>query len=226
MLRQQQDYYRARAPEYDEWFFRTGRHDRGETHRQAWLAEVADVEGALAKAGPAGNVLELACGTGLWTRHLKPSADKLTVVDGSPEMLALCRERVGAFGITFVAADLFNWQPPETYDFIFFGHWLSHVPEGQFDAFWQRVASALRPGGKVFFVDSLFTQSSTASDHNPIDHSGIVERKLNDNRSFKIVKIFHEPTVLQARLTQIGWHATVQPTGLFFFYGEAKRSQE
>ena len=39
LLDEQIEYYRARAPEYDEWFFRRGRYDRGEGHRRAWFAE-------------------------------------------------------------------------------------------------------------------------------------------------------------------------------------------
>jgi hypothetical protein len=31
ILREQADYYRARAPEYDQWWLREGRYDRGQT---------------------------------------------------------------------------------------------------------------------------------------------------------------------------------------------------
>ena len=50
LLQEQVDYYRARAGEYDEWFFRQGRYDRGPAHRDSWLAEVAIVEAALNKS--------------------------------------------------------------------------------------------------------------------------------------------------------------------------------
>jgi hypothetical protein len=67
-LRQQQiEYYRERASEYDEWFFRQGRYDRGEVHREQWFAEIAEVKSALLATKPSGNILELACGTGLCT---------------------------------------------------------------------------------------------------------------------------------------------------------------
>ena len=33
LLQEQVDYYRARAGEYDEWFFRTGRYDLGAARR-------------------------------------------------------------------------------------------------------------------------------------------------------------------------------------------------
>ena len=80
----------------------------------AWFAEVATLEAALERFDPRGDVLELACGTGLWTRHLVAHADRVTAVDGAPEVLELNRARTEALGasVTYVEADLFNWQPP------------------------------------------------------------------------------------------------------------------
>ena len=59
ILGQQVAYYRARATEYDEWFLRQGRYDRGPEHRADWFGEVAVVQAALSEALPPGNVLEL-----------------------------------------------------------------------------------------------------------------------------------------------------------------------
>ena len=47
LLADQVAYYRARAGEYDEWWFRTGRYDRGAEFNAAWFADVAEVERAL-----------------------------------------------------------------------------------------------------------------------------------------------------------------------------------
>jgi demethylmenaquinone methyltransferase/2-methoxy-6-polyprenyl-1,4-benzoquinol methylase len=94
ILREQIEYYRQRASEYDEWFFRQGRYDRGEEHRQQWFFEVAEVETALRSATPSGDILELACGTGLWTRHLLPFATHLTAVDASPATSWFCIHRL------------------------------------------------------------------------------------------------------------------------------------
>ena len=224
-LKLQIAYYRARAREYDEWFFREGRYDRGEEHRKAWLAEVAQVQAALSQAQPRGKVLELACGTGLWTEQLLRFSGELTAVDASPEMLDQCRKRLGSDTVEFINADLFEWRPRTTYDFVFFGFWLSHIPAGRFRAFWEFVAKALNPGGSVFFVDSLFTASSTSTDHKPIDHSGTVERKLNDGRTFEIVKIFYEPSALREQLVQLGWEGSVCPTAQFFLHGHLWRAE-
>jgi len=219
ILDEQIAYYRARAEEYDEWWFRTGRYDRGEEQRQAWFAEVAQVEAALRQAGPAGHILELACGTGLWTRHLVDGATSVTAVDASPEVVRLNAERVRSPRVEYVQADLFRWRPERRYDFVFFGFWLSHVPEHRFVAFWDIVRSALRPDGQVFFLDNLFGQEQTATNHTDIDREGVVERKLNDGRRFNIVKIFYEPVVLEQRLRELGWTGYVRTTGRFFLYG-------
>jgi len=64
LLDEQISYYRARASEYDEWFFRLGRY---------------------------GRVLELACGTGLWTRRLAELAAEVTALDATPEVLQINR---------------------------------------------------------------------------------------------------------------------------------------
>lgn len=219
LLQEMITYYRERATEYDQWFLREGRYDRGDEFRRSWFGEVAVVEQALAEAGPRGHVLELACGTGLWTQHLTAPAQSVTAVDASPEVIELNKQRVGADNVTYVLADLFQWQPPQQYDFIFFGFWLSHVPHDRFDPFWQMVRAALRPGGHVFFVDSLLNQGSTARDHKEIGTSGRVERRLNDGRTFEIVKIFYEPDELQKQLAASGWQGYVRGTDNFFLYG-------
>jgi hypothetical protein len=61
ILDEQLAYYRARAPEYDEWFLRQGRYDRGLEHRAEWFREIATVEAALHPIIQMKEVVELAC---------------------------------------------------------------------------------------------------------------------------------------------------------------------
>lgn len=219
LLDEQIAYYRARAPEYDEWFLRQGRYDRGEAHRRAWFAEVEAVEAALASAEPRGRVLELACGTGLWTRRLAEHASELTAIDASPEVLERSRERVSAEHVRFVQADLFQWQPRALFDFVFFGFWLSHVPPERFTAFWETVRAALAPGGSVFFVDNAHNPAIAARDHRLPEDGYVMDRVLNDGRRFRVVKVFYEPAELEARLAELGFAGQVRSTGEFFVWG-------
>jgi demethylmenaquinone methyltransferase/2-methoxy-6-polyprenyl-1,4-benzoquinol methylase len=223
LINQQVAYYRARAPEYDEWFLRQGRYDRGPEHRSQWAAELLRVERALRSAEPCGDVLELACGTGLWTQHLAALHRRVVAIDASPETIALNRARCGADNVEYVVADVFSWVPPASaFDAVFFGFWLSHVPPGRFEAFWATVRSALKPEGRVFFVDSLLDQSSTARDHDRLDGTGIVRRRLNDGRVYDIVKVFYEPERLERRLLESGWDGWVRSSGQFFLFGSVR----
>lgn len=221
LLTAQRTYYQARAPEYDAWWERQGRYDRGPDANARWFAETADLERALARFRPQGDILELACGTGLWTRILAAHARRLTAVDAAPEMIERNRSRLAGAAVEYVEADLFEWQPePGAYDLCFFAFWLSHVPESRFEPFWRMVATALRPGGRVFFIDSDRSDRSTASDHRlpPADAETML-RRLDDGREFWIVKRFYAPKWLECRLAELGWRVEIRRTGEFFIYG-------
>jgi len=226
ILREQIDYYRARAGEYDEWFLRQGRYDHGTVANAAWFDEVAALARALDDFAPRGNVLELAAGTGLWTRRLASYAAilTLTAVDSSPEALALNRARLAdAPHVSFEVADLFSWRPTRRYDTIFFSFWLSHVPPAHLPTFLALLRDTLAAGGRAFVIDSLRTQASTARDHQlpEAEDATTVTRHLNDGRRFEIVKVFYTPHRLAARLSAADWRAEVHSTGQFFLYGSA-----
>lgn len=220
LLAEQLAYYRARAGEYDRWWFRQGRYDRGPEHNAAWFAEGNAVAAALAEFAPTGSVLELACGTGLWSARLLDRCTHLTVVDGSPEMLALHAARLPSPRVRRIEADLFAWEPDGRYDAIFFGFWLSHVPAERFAPFWSRVRNGLAPGGRVFFVDSRREPTSTAADHRlPEPAATTLVRKLDDGREYRICKIFREPGDLVTRLRTLGWDFEIRSTEKYFVYG-------
>jgi SAM-dependent methyltransferase len=220
ILREQQAYYRERAPEYDEFVQRLGRYDEGPDENRRWFDEADEVKAALAQLDPSGDVLELAAGTGWWTSELVKHAAHVTALDGSPEVLALNRQRVpvGA-AIDYVVGDIFGWSPDRRYNLVFFGFWLSHVPPPLFEPFWERVRSFLKPGGRVFFVDSL--QPSTAAVRAKPQESEISVRRLNDGREYRVVKLFYEPKALEERLRALGWDAEVTSTATYFLWGTA-----
>lgn len=219
LLDEQIAYYRARAPEYDEWFLRRGRYDRGEAHTADWFRDVAILEAALRDQAPLGDVLELACGTGLWTRRLAALGAHVHAVDASAEAIAINRRRTESPAVDYEIADLFSWRAARSFDFVFFSFWLSHVPPQRFDAFWDAVRPMLRPGGRAFFIDSLDEPTSAARDHGVSGGSGIARRRLNDGREFHIVKRFYEPSALERTLAERGWKGWVRSSGRFFLYG-------
>jgi trans-aconitate methyltransferase len=201
LVAEQIAYYRARAPEYDQVY----------SEREDLRELLTAVDGLPI----AGDVLELACGTGQWTRVLATRARSLTAVDASPEVLEIARERAGFPNVRFTQADLFRWQPPRRYDVVFFAFFLSHVPLSRLSAFWDTVAASLAPNGKAVFVD----EGPAAAVREEV---AAKLRRLADGREYRIEKIFHDPGTLASELAALGWSADVRPRGNFIV-GVAQR---
>ncbi|HEY5304992.1 MAG TPA: class I SAM-dependent methyltransferase [Acidimicrobiales bacterium] len=229
-LRGQIEYYRARATEYDDWFLRRRRYDRGEDATRRWFEQVQEVRAVLRELPLDGrSVLELAPGTGIWTDELVDRASRLTAVDAAREMLNLNRERLGerAARVAFVTADLFEWIPRHEFDAVVFCFWISHVPAGLLEDSLDRMAHSLVPGGLVFFLDSRQEHTSTAADYVlPSSDEETMTRRLDDGREFVIYKNFWDPDVLEAACRRAGLDVKVHHTADFFQFGVGSRAFE
>jgi len=218
-LQEQIAYYEARANEYDEWFYRNGRYDRGQQLNQLWFDEVAIVKGELKNLGSLQTVLELACGTGIWTQELVAIAQQIIAIDASQETLAINREKINSSKIEYQQLDLFSWQPTQQYDLVFFAFWLSHVPPDKIDEFLGKVYQSVKPNGRVFIIDSRFSETSSANNHLLRDEKEIYQiRKLNDGREFEIYKVYYQPNDLLIKLNCAGFQADVKTTENYFIY--------
>jgi demethylmenaquinone methyltransferase/2-methoxy-6-polyprenyl-1,4-benzoquinol methylase len=222
LLAEQRVFYRQRAPEYDDWWLRRGRYDAGPDEAADWNRQVETVAGELRRFDPVGEVLELAGGTGWWTASLAQFVNTLTVIDSSPEVIALNRHRVRLDHVQYVLADIFALPlRAAAYDVVFFSFWLSHVPVSAFRSFWSSVRDLLRPDGRVFLIDN---RRDTARGPDPfvMNEDGDMQlRRLRDGSLHRVVKVFYEPDDLCRRLDLQGWDAQLASTGRFF-YGAAR----
>src|SRR5262245_4304421 len=223
LLSEQIRYYEARAPIYEQLYFRQGRYavdDEGWTRN--WERETGELEGFVEALPADGSVLELACGNGLWTRFLAPRASRLVAVDSSPTMLARHRSWIDDERVSYVEADLFGWEQDERFGLIFAGFFLSHIPPDRWARFWEKVAGWLEPGGTLAFVDDCWApdrpRSSDRVEGGP-DHAHI--RRLDED-AYTIVKRFFRPEELAASLAVVGFAAEVASTGEHFLYGTAR----
>jgi len=156
---------------------------------------------ALDTFAPTGDVLELACGPGVWTPQLLRHAESVTAIDAAPEMLAIARDRVRDERVRFALAELFEWRPDRRYDVVFFGFWLSHVPLERFAVFWGLVDACLAPAGRVFFVDDAYR---TPDEFVEGAASSTIRRRLRDGSAHRAVKVPHTPQELEGRLMRLG----------------------
>jgi hypothetical protein len=137
-------------------------------------------------------------------------------------MLAIAAGRVpGGAPVRFIEADLFTWEPDRRYDVVFMGFWLSHVPAGRFGSFWELVAAALGPRGRVFFADDGYRTPDELIEG---PASSVIQRRTPDGTAYRIVKVQHEPADLERRLRELGWDITVTPTAGPFFWGAGNRA--
>jgi demethylmenaquinone methyltransferase/2-methoxy-6-polyprenyl-1,4-benzoquinol methylase len=89
VIQQQIDYYRARASEYDDWFYRLNRYDHGEALNQKWFDEAKLAAQALYALGGVNRALDLAACTGIWKALLAEIESHVSSIDASEEMLAI-----------------------------------------------------------------------------------------------------------------------------------------
>jgi SAM-dependent methyltransferase len=207
LLEEQKRYYAARAQEYDDWWYRRRRYELEPDALARWWEDVAEVDSALEAFAPRGSVLELAAGTGIWTRKLVRIAERVVAVDANAETLALNADEA-----ELVVADIFEFEPAEMFDVVSFSFWLSHVPDERFDEFWGTVRAALAPGGRVFLVDSGPRETEPGDDRQV--------RQLADGREFRIVKKFWRPAELAERVAPLGFSLELRLTANGnFLYG-------
>ncbi len=209
VLAEQVTYYRRRASEYDV---------------TAYGADVAAARALIARLVaemlPVGNVLEIACGTGLWTEAFAEWADTLTAIDAAPEMVTIARDRVQPANVSFEVADVFAWDPAVRFDVIFFSAWLSHVPASRFGQFWQLLRGLLVENGRVLFIDEHIDERGKEAYTAGCDE--IVERQLADGSTFRVIKRFVEPEELELRLRGLGWDCVIRRVSSRWVYGEAR----
>ena len=222
LLDEQLAFYRAEAAIYERWrvevFERGGGGEFGERCRQERNRILAQIR----EFSPRGQVLELAAGTAAFTPALLESADHVTALDASPESLEIARAKLsGDRGrVTLLEADVFRWRPRFRYDTVFFAFWLSHVPPGRFDAFWQLVSAALAPDGRVFLVDAAVASTNPGTsgpgrvryrERDDLE-AGVSVREVAGRR-FHVVKVVWRPDALRRRLAELGWGASLRLEG-------------
>ncbi len=214
-------YYEARAGEYDDWYLRRGRYERGAIHDAAWNAEL-DMAGRWLDALPIqGEIVELAAGTGWWS-PLLASKGELSLYDANAATLDRARDRLVAHGLRAHIHVRDSWaEPDRQVDAVYAGFWLSHVPRARLVPFLSLVHRWLKPGGRFAFIDSLPDPQSSAADH-PTPADDLSVRRLDDGREFTIVKVFYAPADLEVALHEAGFStAEVATTGRFFLTGTA-----
>jgi ubiquinone/menaquinone biosynthesis C-methylase UbiE len=175
-------YYDRRATEYDDWWRGAGRF--AERDRPGWEAEVAALQAALAALEPA-RTLDVACGTGFLTRHLR---GEIVGLDQSESMLAEAQEQAPA--ATFVQGDALALPFGDgSFDRVFTGHFYGHLDGPERERF---LAEARRVAPELVVVDSALREDVEPEERQV--------RVLNDGSRWGVYKRYFEPDALAREL--------------------------
>ncbi len=175
-------YYDQRAHEYDDWWL--GRGLFAGRPRPAWSEEVDELVSVIGSLPPA-RTLDVACGTGMLTRHLP---GEVVALDQSDAMVAVAAERMPEVRVVQGDAVPLPFDDGE-FDRVFTSHFYGHLLPGERERF---LDEARRVAPELVVVDSALRE-----DVQPEEHQ---ERVLNDGSRHMVYKRFFAPEELAAEL--------------------------
>jgi ubiquinone/menaquinone biosynthesis C-methylase UbiE len=164
------EYYEARAREYDDWYL--GTNTFADRIRPGWDDELDDLRRAIESLPPV-RTLDVACGTGFLTRHLRGD---IVGLDQSPTMLEVARERAPA--AEFRVGDALDLPFADgSFDRVLTGHFYGHLEEPDRTRF---LDEARRVAPELVVVDSARAEQTPA---NAMD-----QRVLSDGSRWEVYK--------------------------------------
>jgi ubiquinone/menaquinone biosynthesis C-methylase UbiE len=175
-------YYDRRAPEYDDWWLGQGLH--ADRERPGWEAELRLLERVVRDLPPV-RTLDLACGTGFLTRHLRGAVVGL---DASERMLEVARVQASSarFEQGYALSTPFE---DGVFDRVFTSYFYCHLQEEERKRF---LAEARRVAPELVAVASIRGEGD--------DYERWEERRLKDGSQWTVYKRVFEGPDLAAEL--------------------------
>jgi len=179
------EYYRRRAGEYEEIY------DWRDPQRQEEQDLVSE---AIQTSMRGRDVLEVACGTGYWTRVLSETAGSIVATDLGEEVMEVARGKEYGCPVTFRKEDAYHLSFDDgAFDGGLAFSWLSHVPRDIIDPFLEELHRVLKADSRVLIVDNVYVEGIGGElVRKPGDPNTYKIRTLRDGGVFTIVKNYFE----------------------------------
>jgi ubiquinone/menaquinone biosynthesis C-methylase UbiE len=175
-------YYHARAHEYDDWWLGQGLY--ADRIRPGWNEELDELRALIAGLPPV-RTLDVACGTGFLTRHLRGD---VTGLDQSDAMLEAARDQVP--NATFVQGDALALPFADaSFERVFTTYFYCHLEEPERVRF---LAEARRVAREFVVVGSIRRDE--------VETARWEERTLKDGSTWTVYKRYFDPEELAAEL--------------------------
>ncbi len=148
-------------------------------------------------------VLELACGTGYWTRDILYTAKSVLATDINPEMLAMAKLRALDPGIvSYRQVDAFN-LPADLGDItaVFIGFWWSHIKREQQDHFLATLRKAFGKDLVLVLADDCYVEGhSPTVARTDLEGNTHQIRMAQDGERYEITKCYPTDSFLRKTL--------------------------
>jgi 2-polyprenyl-3-methyl-5-hydroxy-6-metoxy-1,4-benzoquinol methylase len=116
---------------------------------------------------PTESLLDLGCGSGWLSLYFAERGMKVLGIDISQEQIDASnslKEQGRLENLEFECCDLVNWNSvkhQERFDNVFVNAFLHHLPEVELEMMFHKIATVLKPGGKVYMYEPLRSSSGT-----------------------------------------------------------------
>jgi len=174
------DYYARRANEYERIY--------AKPERQVDLARLEERLPSLLEDR---RVLEIACGTGYWTRYVAARAASMLATDVNEEVLTLARDKdYVRNNVTFACLDIYSDdRVPGPFDAGLAAFWWSHVPRQDLSRFVEAFHRRLEPDARVVYVDNRYVEGSSSPLTRSDRHGNTYQmRTLDDGSRYEVLK--------------------------------------
>ncbi len=175
------EYYNKRAKEYERIYFKPERQE-----------DIAAAELILKDLFKEKRVLEIACGTGFWTKFMAETAKSILATDINQSVLEIARsKKIEHSDLTFKRADFYTFKSEQKFSSLFAGFIWSHILKQDLLHFYKTIHALVEPGTQVVLMDNTYVEGS----NHPIvftDAEGntFQNRMLDDGSAHQVLKNF------------------------------------
>lgn len=197
------EYYSKRSKEYDEVYHRP---DKTRLKEQKFLAEYTS------KTFKRRLVLEIACGTGFWTKYLLKSAKKVLATDYSFNMLEIASLRLSkSSSVIFLQADAYN--PPISipkFNGAMANFWFSHIPKKKIKKFLDTLHSRLTKNSVVLMADDVYIKGRGGELIQKEGQDSFKRRVLKSGEQFDILKNYYSQEELEKIFSKYSYRLEIK----------------
>jgi ubiquinone/menaquinone biosynthesis C-methylase UbiE len=176
------EYYSKRAKEYEQIYH------RDDPVRQSELAKIKNL---MRNSFKHKSVLEIACGTGYWTKTVAQTAKNITAIDKSVEMIQLSKAK--EIKAKFINDDAFSLKSvSDIFNAGLANFWFSHIHKSKIISFLDTFHKKLQKKSIIIMTDNVFNKDiggELIKIHG--DENTYKIRTLSDGTTYRILKNYY-----------------------------------